>query len=53
MMTALLLSLEQLLFNDYNPNRHAANKKDSDSSYQKVAETKLLDQMIEKISDTT
>ena len=46
LLTSLLLSLEQLLLNDYNSNRLMANKRED-----KNAETKFYKQIIEKTTD--
>mmetsp|Transcript_29965 Transcript_29965/g.29168 ORF Transcript_29965/g.29168 Transcript_29965/m.29168 type:complete len:225 (+) Transcript_29965:2098-2772(+) len=46
MLTSILLSIEQLLYNDYNPNRLMATKKED-----KNAEAKFYKQIIEKITE--
>ena len=46
LLTSMLLSIEQLLLNDYNPNRLMANKKED-----KNVETKFYKQIIEKTTD--
>ena len=46
MLTSILLSIEQLLFNDFNQNRLMANKKED-----KNAETKFYKQIIEKTTE--
>lgn len=48
MLTSILLSIEQLLFNDFNQNRLMANKKED-----KNAETKFYKQIIEKTTEQT
>lgn len=48
LLTSLLLSIEQLLLNDFNPNRLMANKKED-----KNVETKFYKQIIEKTTDQT
>lgn len=48
MLTSILLSIEQLLFNEYNPNRVMAYKKE-----EKAVETKFLKTIIEKSTEPT